>query len=179
MCGRTTPSRDDHPVDILIEGFGPDEIALARLLAAEGSSVRLASPAPVTADVLSLQELGVRIEPDADLDARPGDADIAYLDVWTPEVAPRVRRLRAQGTRVSCLGDLLLERWRGPSIGITGTAGKTSTTAFTAEILRSAGIEPAVSRGARAGNLWPTADLLERLGAEEPRRPPRASSSSS
>ena len=163
-----TPSRDDHPVDILIEGFGPDEIALARLLAAEGSSVRLASPAPATADVLALRELGVRIEPEADLDARPGAADIAYLDVWTPEVAPRVRRLRAQGTRVSCLGDLLLERWRGPSIGITGTAGKTSTTAFTAEILRSAGIEPAVSRGARAGNLWPTAELLDRLGADEP-----------
>ena len=60
----------------------------------------------------------------------PGPAEVAYLDVWTPEVAPRVERLRAQGTRVSCLGDLLLERWRGPTIGITGTAGKTTTTAW-------------------------------------------------
>ena len=59
----------------------------------------------------------------------------------------------------------MLERWRGPSIGITGTAGKTTTTALIAAILRSAGIDIAVSEGARAGNLWPTADLLERLSA--------------
>ena len=73
------------------------------------------------------------------------------------------RLLRARGARVSCLGDLLLERWAGPTIGITGTAGKTTTTALTASILRNAGIDIAVSKGARAGNLWPTADLLERL----------------
>jgi UDP-N-acetylmuramoylalanine--D-glutamate ligase len=72
-----------------------------------------------------------------------------------------VQRLRAQGTRLSCLGDLLLERWPGPTIGITGTAGKTSTTEYTAAILRRAGVDLAVSRGARAGNLWPTADLLD------------------
>ena len=151
-------------MDVLIEGFGPDEISLARLLAAEGNSVRLASPAPEGAEARVLRELGIRVEPAADLDADPGAADIAYLDVWTPEVAPRVQRLRAQGSRVSCLGDLLLERWRGPSIGVTGTAGKTTTTAITAGILRGAGVETAVSRGARAGNLWPTAELLDRLG---------------
>ena len=74
-----------------------------------------------------------------------------------------MQRLRAQGTRISCLGDLLLRRWGGPTLGITGTAGKTTTTALVAGILRTAGIEIAVSRGARAGNLWPTADLLDRL----------------
>ena len=73
------------------------------------------------------------------------------------------RLLRARGARVSCLGDLLLERWAGPTIGITGTAGKTTTTAAHRSILRHAGIDIAVSKGARAGNLWPTADLLERL----------------
>ena len=150
-------------MDVLIEGLGPDEIALAGLLAAEGSSVRLAGSSSATPDALALQELGVRVEQNADLDADPGLADVAYLDVWTPEVAPRVQRLRAQGTRLSCLGDLLLERWPGRSIGITGTAGKTSTTAYAAAILRSAGIEPIVSRGARAGNLWPTADLFDRV----------------
>ena len=60
----------------------------------------------------------------------------------------------------------MLERWKGPSIGITGTAGKTTTTALVASILRRAGVDIAVSSGARAGNLWPTADLLERIGVE-------------
>ena len=147
----------------LVEGFDPDAIALARLLAKEGHALRLASPADEPAEAASLREIGIHVEPHADLDTDPGPAEIAYLDVWTPEVAPRVAKLRAQGTRVSCLGDLLLERWPGPSIGITGTAGKTMTTSLIAAILRTAGIEIAVSRGARAGNLWPTGELLDRL----------------
>lgn len=150
-------------MDVLIEGFGADDIALARLLAAEGNAVRLASPAPATGEIHALRELGIDVRAGVDLDADPGEADVAYLDVWTPEVAPRVRRLRARGTRISCLGDLLLERWAGPTIGITGTAGKTTTTALTAAILRTAGIPVVASAGARAGNLWPTGDLLDRL----------------
>jgi UDP-N-acetylmuramoylalanine--D-glutamate ligase len=155
---------------VLIEGIGPDALALARLLASEGDDVRLAGTwgardRETFADV-DLGGLGVAVDLDADLDADPGPADIAFLDVWTPEAAPRVQRLRARGSRVSCLGDLLLERWPGPTIGITGTAGKTTTTHLTAEILRCAGFDVAVSRGARAGNLWPTEDLLAELGRE-------------
>jgi UDP-N-acetylmuramoylalanine-D-glutamate ligase len=115
-------------MDVLIEGFDPDAMVLARLLAREGHAVRLAGLAGEPAEAGALRELGIRVEPHTDLDADPGRVEIAYLDVWTPEIAPRVGRLRARGTRVSCLGDLLLERWRGPSIGITGTAGTTSTT---------------------------------------------------
>ena len=152
-------------MDVLIEGLGPDAIALARLLAEEGNAVRLAGsgPGPAPGVARELRELGIRVESRVDLDAAPGDAEIAYLDVWTPEVAPRVGQLRARGTRTSCLADLLLARWQGPSIGITGTAGKTTTTTIVAEILRCEGVEVAVSRGARAGNLWPTADLVEQL----------------
>jgi UDP-N-acetylmuramoylalanine--D-glutamate ligase len=155
-------------MNVLIEGAAPDALALARLLASEGADVRLAGARGAGgSEALELRALGVVLEPDADLDADPGPADVAYLDVWTPETAPRVQRLRARGSRVSCLGDLLLERWEGPTIGITGTAGKTSTTGLTAEILCCAGIDVVVSRGARAGNLWPTADLLAALGEGE------------
>jgi len=154
-------------VTILIEGFDPDALALARWFTEEGRTVRLASAAAAPENAAALRELGIRVEPDTDLDADPGSAEVAYLDVWTPDVAPRTQRLRAQGTRVSCLGDLLLERWAGPTIGITGTAGKTTATALTATLLRAAGIDPAVSSGARAANLWPTADLLDRADAVE------------
>ena len=148
-------------MDVLIEGFDPDAVALARLLAGEGNAVRLASVEPAPAATRELRELGIDVQPGADLDADPGEAEIAYLDVWTPEVAPRVAKLRARGARLSCLGDLVLERWRGRSIGITGTAGKTTTTALVAAILRHGGTDIAVSEGAQAGNLWPTADLFE------------------
>ncbi len=161
MCGRTTSTSDDPYVDVLIEGFDGDAVALARLLAGEGNAVRLAGPAPEPGDARELRERGIDVEPRVDLDAEPGVAEVAYLDVWTPEVAPRVKKLRDRGARISCLGDLLLERWKGPTIGITGTAGKTTTAALTAAMLRAAGVDIAVSRGARAGNLWPAADLLD------------------
>ena len=155
----------------LVEGFEPDAVALAGLLASEGMVVRLAGHGEEPEGGASLRERGVEVEPCADLDTNPGPADVAYLDVWTPETAARVGHLRAQGTRLSCLADLLLERWPGPTIGITGTAGKTTTTAIVAHILRRAGIAAAVGRGARAGNLWPTGDLLGLLpkAPDEPR----------
>lgn len=147
----------------LVEGFDADARGVARLLAGEGQTVRIASPEPETAEVSALRGLGISVEPYADLDADPGRAEVAYLDVWTPDTAPRVQRLRARGTRISCLGDLLLERWQGPTIGITGTAGKTTTTSLVASMLRADGRSIALSAGARAGNLWPTADLLDLL----------------
>jgi len=150
-------------MNVLIEGFGPDAIELAPRLAASGARVRLAGPEPAPPQADDLRELGIAVDPHVDLDTAAASADIAYLDPWTPDTAPRVGRLKAQGTRISCLGELLLEQWDGPTIGITGTAGKTSTTAATAGMLRASGIEIAVSRGARAGNLWPTGDLLDFL----------------
>ncbi len=160
-----TGSRDSgaQGMNVLVEGADPDACALARFLAGEGSTVRIASSSHAEEAVADLADLGIMVEAGADLDRDPGPADIAYLDVWTPEIAPRVQRLRAQGTRISCLGELLLERWRGPTIGITGTAGKTTTTSLVASILRAGGVDVAMSAGARAGNLWPTGELLDVL----------------
>jgi len=150
-------------MNVLVEGFGPDARAVARFLAGEGATVRVADGSHHVEDTARLRDLGITVETGVDLDRNPGPADVAYLDVWTPEIAPRVQRLRAQGTRISSIGDLLLERWPGPTVGITGTAGKTTTTSLVASILRAGGSDVAVSAGARAGNLWPTGDLLDML----------------
>ena len=145
----------------LVEGFDADAVALARLLAGEGRMVTLAGPGEAGPDGLALRALGVQVRDRTDLDRDPGEHDEAFLDVWTPEVAPRVGRLRASGCRVRCLADLVLERARVPTIGVTGTAGKTTTTALVAQLLRAAGVRLHTSTTARAGNLWPTAELLE------------------
>jgi UDP-N-acetylmuramoylalanine--D-glutamate ligase len=147
-------------VTTLVEGFDTDAVALARLLATEGRSVTLAGSGPASAEALALRALDVDVRERADLDREPGEHEEAFLDVWTPEVAPRVCRLRAAGARVRCLGDLVLERAAVPTIGVTGTAGKTTTAFLLVELLRAAGIEVHASTTARAGNLWPTAELL-------------------
>jgi UDP-N-acetylmuramoylalanine--D-glutamate ligase len=166
-------------VTVLVEGFEPDQIGLARDLArrrtrspaARTESVRLAGPGPAPPEALALATThGVTVEPHTDLDSDPGPADVAYLDVWTPDVAPRVEKLRERGARVTSLGDLLLERARGLTIGITGTAGKTTAATITRQLLLAAGVDVDASTTGRLGNLWPTAELLD-CREHDPARP--------
>jgi UDP-N-acetylmuramoylalanine--D-glutamate ligase len=144
----------------LIEGFERDAVTLARLLARESRRVTLAGPGTASQQALALRAKGVEIRAHADLDANPGQHEEAFLDVWTPEVAPRVALLRESGCVLRCLGDFVLERSEAPTIGVTGTAGKTTTAAFLAYLLRTAGVTVHTSTTARAANLWPTDELL-------------------
>ncbi len=145
---------------ILVEGFDRDAVVLARTLAREGHRVTLAGPGDASQQALELRASRVVVRARASLDTEPGHHDEAFLDVWTPEVAPRVALLRESGCVVRCLGDRVLERSPVPTIGVTGTAGKTTTAAFLAYLLRTAGTTVHMGTTARAGNLWPTAELL-------------------
>ena len=124
---------------ILVEGFDRDAVVLARTLAREGHRVTLAGPGDASQQALELRASRVVVRARASLDTEPGHHDEAFLDVWTPEVAPRVALLRESGCVVRCLADRVLERSPVPTIGVTGTAGKTTTAAFLAYLLRTAG----------------------------------------
>ena len=145
---------------ILVEGFERDSVVLARMLVREGHRVTIADTGDASQQALELRASGVTVRARASLDTEPGQYDEAFLDVWTPEVAPRVTLLRESGCVVRCLGDVVLERATVPTIGITGTAGKTTAAAFLTYFLRTAGVTVHASTTARAANLWPTAELL-------------------
>jgi UDP-N-acetylmuramoylalanine-D-glutamate ligase len=155
-------------VSVLVEGFGADAIAVASFLAREGRQVLLAGPGDPSPEASSLRELGIEVAADTDLDHRVPGVEVAYLDVWTPAVAPRVARLLAAGTRISNIGDLVLERSRGRVVGVTGTAGKTTTAGLLAHLLRAGGSSVVVSDRSANANLWPSGDLLGRVDAAGP-----------
>ncbi|HWO79610.1 MAG TPA: hypothetical protein VNM44_04080, partial [Gaiella sp.] len=125
---------------ILVEGFERDSVVLARMLVREGHRVTIADTGDASQQALELRASGVTVRARASLDTEPGQYDEAFLDVWTPEVAPRVTLLRESGCVVRCLGDIVLERATVPTIGVTGTAGKTTAAAFLTYFLRTAGV---------------------------------------
>lgn len=109
---------------------------------------------------------------DASLDAYlrlPWRPDVAYLDVWTPEVALQVEWLRSQGARLTCLAERVLADSPVPVIGVTGTAGKSTTAAILAATLAAGGV--AVGGQALATGQWWAGDAhLALLAAGEEAR---------
>jgi UDP-N-acetylmuramoylalanine--D-glutamate ligase len=125
-------------------GLGKSGIAAARLLVTEGWDVVLSdrNPSPLFADTMAqLQAAGVTVR----LGHAFSAADEAHLVVVSPGVPWDIAALmeaREQGTEV--IGEAELA-WRSlsdrPWVGITGTNGKTTTTALTAAIFQAAGLD--------------------------------------
>jgi UDP-N-acetylmuramoylalanine--D-glutamate ligase len=88
--------------------------------------------------------------------------DVPLFSPWTP--LPGSGLEHASGA-----ADLLLRYSPLPVLGVTGSAGKTTTARLMEAMLRASGVEVLSSSDAPADNAWPTADLLERaLAAQAP-----------
>jgi UDP-N-acetylmuramyl pentapeptide synthase len=95
-----------------------------------------------------LQSRGLSARVSADFDG----AGEVWPDVWTSPLDGRLGRCKR-----SCLADYLLKTRY--VIGITGTAGKTTTAWLAAQLLPQT-----IHHRARAQNLWPGPSLLDREG---------------
>ncbi|WP_419186289.1 UDP-N-acetylmuramoyl-L-alanine--D-glutamate ligase [Rohdeia mirabilis] len=73
------------------------------------------------------------------------EADLVVVNPAVPPSAPLLNRARAAGTRLASEIELFTAAAPCRLVGVTGTQGKSSTTAFTAELLRRTGLD------ARAG----------------------------
>jgi UDP-N-acetylmuramoylalanine--D-glutamate ligase len=84
----------------------------------------------------------------------PGD--VRLLSPWAPLADSEL-------ASASGAADLLLRFSPVPVLGVTGSAGKTTTSRLAEAMLRASGIETLSSSDAPADNAWPTAGLLERI----------------
>ena len=148
---------------VVVFGFGRQGRALARWLPSIGADV-------VVTDSRSALELAVRRRdwPGVRfyLGGHPSDALIGArlicVSAGVPLDLPLLDEAREQGIPFSNDAQLFLERCPVPVIGITGSAGKTTTTALVAAILRQAGYTTWL--GGNIGN-----PLLEDLAKINPR----------
>jgi UDP-N-acetylmuramoylalanine--D-glutamate ligase len=148
----------------LVVGAARSGVALARHLVGSGEKVRVADRKPA-ADLQA--ELG-HMPPGVDLVLGGYDSsvldgvDVVYASPGVPWDSPLLNDARARGIQVSSEIDLFLRLCPGTVVGITGTNGKTTTTALTGVVL-SAGDRPVIV----GGNIGDTVlDRIAKITAE-------------
>jgi UDP-N-acetylmuramoylalanine--D-glutamate ligase len=172
-------------------GLGKSGIAAARLLKQEGWEVELRDSASADSiakrntsptllqqqQELAADQITVKLGSSLELN----DGDLPQLIVVSPGVPWDIPSLvKARKLGIETIGEMELA-WRHlqslPWVGITGTNGKTTTTALIAAIFQSAGLNAPA-----CGNIGYAAcevALAERWGAGEEKTPTSSSSSSS
>jgi len=144
--------------EVVVIGLGKSGEACARTLAAEGRHVLVVD----SADDEDLRARAARL-PDG-ISVRLGAYDEHVVDgaamvcpsPGVPWHAPELERARSLGIPIRSEIDLVFERCRARMVGITGTNGKTTTTALVAAIMRGGG-----RRVHLGGNIGET--MLDRL----------------
>ncbi len=105
-------------------------LAAAELLRSRGANVQILDEQPPTADVL--------LQSEENLFA--GEPDLIVLSPGVPYDLPLIATARGRGIPVIGEVELAGLFLKGPVIGITGSNGKTTTTALTGHVLKECGI---------------------------------------
>jgi len=144
-------------VRALVVGAARSGIALATHLIAAGNAVRVVDrkPAAELQDEIAHMPGGVDLRLGDERGALDG-VDVVYASPGVPWDSPMLNAARARGIAISSEIDLFLKLNKGTVVGITGTNGKTTTTALTGVVL-AAGKRPVVV----GGNIGDT--VLDRL----------------
>jgi UDP-N-acetylmuramoylalanine--D-glutamate ligase len=147
----------------IVLGYGRSGRAATSYLKRHGASVLVVDRAD-TPELRSAMErdgvsgwLGPKPPPALD------DADFLVVSPGVAWDSPLVEAARERGIDVTSEIDLFFDLCPCRIVGITGTNGKTTTTALTAEVLRSGGL--GVVRGGNIGE--PVLDRLEQLRPDQ------------
>ena len=126
---------------VLILGLSVSGISAAKFLNKHGADVYItefSNPKPEQAEtVKELENLGIKIETGGHSDEFLNDAYLAVTSPSVPMDSEVMQRLRERKIPVISEIELAFSQTRKPCIAITGTNGKTTTTALTAHILSS------------------------------------------
>jgi UDP-N-acetylmuramoylalanine--D-glutamate ligase len=127
---------------VTVVGLGIEGVDLVRFLHAQGARITVSDAKPA-------EKLRARLEQIADIPVRqslgandPQDllaADAIFLSQSVPLDLAGLAEARQRGIPISSMFKLFLELCPGPVAGITGSSGKTTTTALVGEMFRRDG----------------------------------------
>lgn len=130
-----------------VVGLGREGVDLVRFLARHGARVVVSDRAPAD-DLADAIEALDGIEVDYRLGSQEGGellhCDRVFVSPGVPRETPVVAQAAAGGIPISSATALFFELCPGHILGITGSSGKTTTTALMGSILRAAGVPSVV-----------------------------------
>ncbi len=132
----------------LIVGLGRSGLATLEVLAQRGARLFATDegdPQRIGGAIATAESLGARFVLPRDLQNVLDDVECAVLSPGVPPTSPVVRRLNDDNVAVIGEIELAYRLCRAPILAVTGTKGKSTTTALVGHILRSCG------RGVRVG----------------------------
>ncbi len=121
--------------------------AVTQVLAARGAQVTVSDAKPAEAlqeEIAALAGTGATVLTGADAYRGVEEADLVVPSPGVPFQAPPLRRARSHGVRI--VAEIEVAYWLAPCpiVAITGTKGKTTTTALLGELLQDAGVSARV-----------------------------------
>ncbi len=128
--------------NVTVLGLGIEGVDLARYLASRGANVTISDAKSADALAPQIQELGnlsVNFSLGENKVRDIASADLLFVSQGVPLTLPAVEAAREAGVPISSMTKLFLERCTGKVIGITGSSGKTTTTALVGAMFAAAG----------------------------------------
>src|SRR2546428_10365939 len=129
---------------VTVAGAARSGLAAAELLARRGARVTLSESRSDAPETEPLKALGVALELGGHHVETFTTADLVVLSPGVPPEQPAVQAARDRGVAVIAEIELAFRWLQGRVIAITGTKGKSTTTALTGRILESAGFKVSV-----------------------------------
>jgi UDP-N-acetylmuramoylalanine--D-glutamate ligase len=129
-------------VRALVVGLAREGAALARFLAERGARVTVTDakfPEALVDPLAALSGLPVEYALGGHPLALLDGVEIAFVSPGVPLEIPLLEEARRRGMPLSSETRLLTRLCKAPILGITGSSGKTTTTALVSEMLKSAG----------------------------------------
>ncbi|MDO8614768.1 MAG: UDP-N-acetylmuramoyl-L-alanine--D-glutamate ligase [Dehalococcoidia bacterium] len=125
---------------VTVVGLGIEGVDMARYLARQGAEVTVSDSKPPEKLGDRIQELAglpVRFALGANDERDLTEADAVFVSQSVPLHLPALEAARQRGVPLRSMLGLFLELCPGPIAGITGSSGKTTTTALVAEMFRA------------------------------------------
>src|SRR5580658_9004753 len=126
----------------LIVGLGRSGLATLEVLAQRGARLFAtdeADPERIRAAIATAESFGARFVSPQALEAVLDEVECAVLSPGVPPISTVVRALNVDNVPVIGEIELAYRLCRSPIVAITGTKGKSTTTALVGHILRSCG----------------------------------------